>query len=407
MDLRELLSGIGVVIDDALHPDAAASDDDDRDRIVDIVAQFESEWSLPFFKTGNMPPDDAWANLLDSASFVLLDWKLWPDGAPDELRRHGIRKNRQFVEEARAYSVPVFIFTNEDLDEIKYHLRHVYDDEALAKSFVFIQRKEELLSNGMLELRVIHNWVSGNASVYALKKWDQLFRAARKDLFSAMYTGSPEWPRVFWRSYEEDGVDPGLALTEMINDSLRGRMQFNAFDEEIPGSSDAGSDEVSSSQLRSLVAATYFLETLPETHARCGDLFKHKKGKYLLNIRPDCDCIPRGNREAEDVRLYCIEGRKINDSRLREKYYRGQFSEHIGEAIAFAVIEGRSVWFSFRKLRLMTFGELKERRIGRLLHPYVTRIHNNGTRCSCNERGCLGFRRKPSSRIQLEMSDRL
>ena len=373
MDLKDILSGIGVVIDDALDPDMTTSTDDDPDRIVHIVSLFERDWGIPFYKTGKMPPDDAWANLLDAASFILLDWKLWPDGAPNELRRHGVRKNRQFVERAKAYSVPVFIFTNESPDAIKYQLRHVYDDEALANSFIFIQRKTELVSNGTLDLNRVHSWVMGNASVYALTKWDQLFRTARRELFSAMYAGSPHWPRVFWRSYQEDGVDPGLALTEMINESLRGRMQFNAFDDDTPISLSAGSKEVSGSQLRTLIAATYFLETLPETHARCGDLFK-RKGKYLLNIRPDCDCIPRGDRTAGDVELYCIEGRKINEKRLRDKYYKGQFSEHIGEAIVFAVIEGQSVWFSFRKLRLVTFGDLKDRRIGRLLHPYVTRI---------------------------------
>ena len=373
MDLKDLLSGIGVVIDDALDPDNTDSADDDRDRIVDIVTLLEREWSMPFYKTGTMPPDDAWANLLDSASFILLDWKLWPDGAPSELMHRCVKKNRQFVQQARSYSVPVFIFTNEHPDDVKYELRKVYQDGSLEKSFVFIQRKEELLSTGTLDLDRVHKWVEGNASVYTLKKWDQLFRAARRNLFSSMYAGSPDWPRVFWRSFEEDGVAPGLALTEMINDSLRGRMQVNAFDGETPGILGGTSSEVPSSQLRALVAATYFLETLPEKHARCGDLFKHK-GKYLLNIRPDCDGIPRGSRTPDDVELYCIEGTKISDRKLQDKYYKGQFSEQVGEAIVFGVVQGRSVWFSFRKLRLVTFGEFKGRRIGRLLHPYVTRI---------------------------------
>ena len=373
IDLKDILSGIGVVVDDALGPDAVTSTDDDPDRIIDIVNLFERDWGIPFYKTGKMPRDDAWANLLDAASFILLDWQLWPPGAPNELRRRGVRKNRRFLERAKAHSVPVFIFTNESPDAIKYELRQIYDDETLENGFVFIQRKSELLLDGTLDLNRVHGWVMGNASVYALAKWDQLFRTARRDLFSAMYAGSPHWPRVFWRSYEEDGVDPGLALTEMINDSLRGRMQINAFDDETSISSNAGSEEVSSDQLRTLIAATYFLEAVPEAHARCGDLFK-RKGKFLLNIRPDCDCIPRGDRNPDDVELYCIEGRKINEKRLREKYYKGQFSEHIGEAIAFAVIDGQSVWFSFKKLRLVTFGDLKDRRKGRLLHPYLTRI---------------------------------
>ena len=75
-----------------------------------------------------------------------------------------------------------------------------------------------------------------------------------------MYTGSPEWPRVFWRSYEEDEVDPGLALTEMINDSLRGRMQANAFDEGLPSTT-----AVDAAQ-RSPIGTT--------SRAHCGDLLR-------------------------------------------------------------------------------------------------------------------------------------
>ena len=200
------------------------------------VSLFERDWGIPFYKTGKMPPDDAWANLLDAASFILLDWKLWPDGAPNELRRHGVRKESTVRRASQSvFGASVFIFTNESPDAIKYQLRHVYDDESAGKWVSYSSSvKRELVSNGTLDLNRVHSWVMGNASVYALTKWDQLFRTARRELFSAMYAGSPHWPRVFWRSYQEDGVDPGLALTEMINESLRGRMQFNAFDDDTP-----------------------------------------------------------------------------------------------------------------------------------------------------------------------------
>ena len=127
---------------------------------------------------------------------------------------------------------------------------------------MFVQPKRELLANGSLNLDHVREWARDNSSVYVLKKWDQLFRGARRALFRAMYTGSPEWPRVFWRSYEEDDVDPGLALTEMINDSLRGRMQANAFDEGLPSNAAAMSEEVPREQLRALIGATCFVDGL-------------------------------------------------------------------------------------------------------------------------------------------------
>ena len=50
--------------------------------------------------------------LLEAASFILLDWRLWPAGA-DELERAGVASNIRFLEQAKDYFVPVFIFTNE------------------------------------------------------------------------------------------------------------------------------------------------------------------------------------------------------------------------------------------------------------------------------------------------------
>ena len=383
IDLKALMSGIAVVIDDALGSAPFASDEGDRtdDRIVDIVRLFKREWSTPFYQASEMPPDDTWANLLESASFVLLDWKLWLGGS-SELEKHGIMANLRFLEQAKAYSVPVFIFTNEDPDNIEYELERIYQDEPLKKRFVFVQRKSELLAEDSLNLDRLQSWVTENASVYALKKWDSLFRTARRKLFSSMYAGSPDWPRVFWRSYEEDRVDPSLALTAMIYDSLRGRMQMNAFEKEILGESDTTSHDVPGEQMRALIGATCLQDEVPDNEIRCGDLFKMPRGKFLLNIRPDCDCIPRGDPDSNlieqlnAVDLYCIGGRKIGPSALRKEYLcdKGHFSERIDKNIVFAAVDGKSIRFDFKKLRIKKFGKLKERRIGRLLHPYLTRI---------------------------------
>lgn len=372
MDLKELMSGMAVVIDDALNPDVLGETDGGVDDINDIVALFETEWRTPFYRASQMPPVEVWDNLLTSASFVLLDWKLWR-GTARELEKHGIKQNLAFLARAKDYSVPVLIFTNEDPDDIAHKLERIYEGESLKRSFVFVQPKHELLANGSLNLDHVREWVRDNASVYVLKKWDQLFRTARRTLFRAMYTGSPDWPRVFWRSYEEDNVDPGLALTEMINDSLRGRMQANAFDRGLPSTTAAMSPEVPREQLRALIGATCFVDGLGDCEPRCGDMFK-RQGKYLLNIRPDCDCIVRDNGNTDDLQLYCIEGTKLSDRKLAEKYEEGQIIEGIGDAIAFSVVDGRSIWFAFRKLRVVKYGELKSRRIGRLLHPYLTRI---------------------------------
>ena len=110
MDLKELMTGIGVVIDDAFDGAAAGGEDEagGADPIFQIVRQLEDEWNLPFYKASAMPPEETWPGLLQSASFILLDWRLWPSGA-ERLEQAGIERNRRFLDRAKDYFVPVFI----------------------------------------------------------------------------------------------------------------------------------------------------------------------------------------------------------------------------------------------------------------------------------------------------------
>ena len=373
MKLKELMSGIAVVIDDALK-NGTMDEDGYRDPIFKIVERLGQEWNLPFYESQEMPPEETWANLLQAASFILLDWLLWPSNA-SQLETEGIKKNIRFLKKAKDYFVPVFIFTNESPEDVEARLPpDVYQEESPERNFIFLRRKADLMDCGSLDFSAIEGWIRKNASVYALKTWEQVFHAAKKELFGAMYARSPDWPKVFWQAYKDDNVDPSSSLTHLINDNLRGRMQTNAFEAEILAAAHA---EIPRKDLRALIGETSFRpkETLPEDEIRCGDLFRQPKRKFLLNLRPDCDCIPK-NGKADEIDLYCIEGKRMNDSELSKQYNEklGHFIEQIWSSVAFSIYEGKSVRFDFRKLRVQKFSELKNQRIGRLLHPYLTRI---------------------------------
>ena len=375
MDLKELMTGIAVVIDDAFDGAGAGrgEEGDDGDPIFRIVRQLEAEWNLPFYKANAMPPENTWPGLLQSASFILLDWRLWPPGA-EQLEQAGIESNVRFLERARDYFVPVFIFTNESVEDVTSTLPgHVYPEESPEKSFVFVRNKAGLLADGALDLGAIERWIRRNASVYALKTWSCVFHGAKKELFGSMYTKSPDWPRVFWKAYENDGVDPSSSLTHLINDNLLGRMRTGAFEAEILGELAAG---VRGEDLRELIGEASIRkgEVLPADEIACGDMFRDQQGRYRVNLRPDCDCVPRDGTEVGDVKLYLIEGRAMADDGVRNRYKNGHFHERIWESIAFSVDEGRSVRFDFRKLDVGAFSEWRHRRIGRLLHPYLTRM---------------------------------
>ncbi len=369
MDTKQLMAGIAVVIDDKLAPDAIP----DEDHIHNIVDWFEQEWALPFMKSASLPAQTRWQNLLRGASFVLLDWRLWGSGG-DELKERTITDIVKFLRCAKKNLVPVFIFTNEDKNDVVIELpEDIYEEPDSGRNFVFVGRKDELWSGVSVDVETLHGWIHGNASVYVMRTWEQALGLAKDELFNRMHARSVDWPRAFWKSYVDDNADPSAALTNLINDSLTGRMLMDGFEDEHLGG-ELG--DVPDDELRGLIAEASFRlgELLPEDEVRSGDMYKLAGNKYLLNLRPDCDCIPRNGEDVDEVEIYCVKGKGLRPNQLHEIFNNGHFEERVHESVVFAVAEGKSIMFNFKKLKVMKYADVKDRRMGRLLHPYVTRI---------------------------------
>lgn len=287
MNIKDLMSGVAVVIDDAYGETGLA---DKNDEIFELVKNIENEWKIPFYTTHTIPSDEMVNNLLQSASFILLDWKLWPSGTTN-LERDGIESNIKFLKQARDYFVPVFIFNNESKDDITNEISELYDKDNLEKNFIFLKNKAELASEIS---EPIKDWLRGNASVYTLKTWEQTFYKAKRNLFSSMYGKSPDWPRVFWSSYKEDGTNPSFSTVGLINSNLLARMETDIFREEVLGERH-NKTKTDSKDFKAVLEEASFIpqEKLPEGDIKAGDIFKGNSDSYLINIRPDCDCIPR------------------------------------------------------------------------------------------------------------------
>ena len=137
MDIKNLMSGIAVVIDDKF--------EEEEDKISQIVRDIEENWGIPFYKTHVIPSDSVSRNLLQAASFVLLDWKLWGDSG-SELEEDGIQSNIEFLQKAKGHFVPVFIFTNEDFSDVADKLPdYLYRQDKPEDNFIFIKGKMDLL----------------------------------------------------------------------------------------------------------------------------------------------------------------------------------------------------------------------------------------------------------------------
>ena len=374
METKELMSGIAVVIDDALDGAPVVGGED---LIGQIVKWFETEWKLPFVKMTMLPTPALWPNLLRAASFVLLDWQLWKEDVGDMLKRSTIDDIKEFLKAARENLVPVFILTNANLDDVKAELRKlpkdVYDEATAGNNFVSVEQKNVFWSGASVEVGTLETWVYGNASVYALKTWHRVLDGAKSELFQAMCRRSVNWPRVFWETYREDGADPSASLTNLINDSLRGRMRVDGFDDKHLG---GPAGNVSGDELRGVIAETSFRVggVLPPHEVRCGDVFQCEDKKYWLNLRPDCDCIPRDGGDVGEIDVYCVQGNRLPGNALRKMFKNGHFEERVSESVVFGIVDGKSILFKFAKLRVCKYSEVRKQRVGRLLHPYVTRV---------------------------------
>ncbi len=366
-ELKKLMSGIAVVIDDSLEKNGTAK----SDKIGKIVEKIKDQ-EIPLYIENEIPSDLTCNNLLRSASFVLLDWKLWSDDS-SELESKGIQDNIDFLIRAKSHFIPVFIFTNEDPEDIKDEIcpHGLYDKEHVGKNFIFIERKSDLTEGEGDLFGLINNWINKNASVYTLKAWEQAFYEAKRNLFSSMYEKSPSWPKVFWSSYKKDGADPSSSMVNLINNNILARMETDIFADRVLSKRPYA---IGSEDIKSVLEGASFIKDLPDSDIRSGDLFKCEK-EYLINIRADCDCLPRGkNKTVDSIELFCLKGKPLGNNKVKDLYNMGHFNERVWQSIVFGVNGGETIEFDHRNLIKKPFSELKNKRVGRLIHPYITRI---------------------------------
>lgn len=146
MKNENLFKGIGMVVDDQVNSG--------KDKAIDgIVKYLENDNHLPLVKYEDLP-DNIESICFSSLSFLLLDWELNTlvvDGSPipdATLKVQNARDNVEFIKQVVAKVViPIFIFSNEDVNSIKNTLsqNHIIDDDE--KSPIFILNKSELFNN--------------------------------------------------------------------------------------------------------------------------------------------------------------------------------------------------------------------------------------------------------------------
>lgn len=378
MATENILSGIAVVIDDEIDKDGA--------NINNLISQIKKK-NMPCLKYKKLP-ENSIIDYFEGISFLLLDWKLDAEvlgefvtegvTLPDEIRRSGVDENIAFLKKLKeSCFVPIFIFTNEPEEPIIQALKDndLYQEDK--PNYIFVKKKSDLTGRTKL-FKEIEKWIQKTPSIYVLATWDKAYRTSKIKLFYDFYNMSPNWPNILWKSFAADGVNMSLELGEVITRNLYTRMVPFAFDGKILNKRQRKATD--KNEIRKVLQGEHFItkEGLDNNTICAGDLFKIN-GKIYINIRPDCDCILGRNvtdGNAEDIDLYLLRGSKLTATQEREKYRKeyGNFEEIDNQSIIFSIIDGKTFGFRFKDLFIRKWSDIKDKRIGRLLPPYITRM---------------------------------
>lgn len=379
MKQSEHFRGIAVVIDDEIKQEDSL--------IAKIVQQIDSNGGYTVKLTA-LPDAERGLENLTGAAFFILDWQLNstlvgdPTGLthidlPGAIAGHRDEDKIRFLKEISKYCyAPVFIFTAGDTDNITQALNNadgLYSDPRSSR--IFIKKKDEVVEKGIYA--VLDDWVEQNPSALVLCAWEQANQRAKNEVFADFYDKTPQWPLLLWKTFEADGMPPAIELREIIGRVIHSRMAPLDVDLQTAATeveNRIGDDpDAYRAALFNVLEGERLVraERLPPNFTTTGDVFKFS-GHFWINIRPQCDCVARGGAEVE---LYLLKGDKAPQAKLQaiDPTY-GTFPEMHSQAAVFAMYEGSTVVFNFKTICIKGWSEFKEKRIGRLLPPFVTRI---------------------------------
>jgi hypothetical protein len=369
MNIEELFAGIGVVIDDKVF-----SSDEQGDRIVTIVKELENVRKFPLVKYADLPDNEALSKLTN-VSFLLLDWEIEPmqdalgDDAPnvqlgDVLKEENEKRVIEIVKQAlRDSLVPVFIFSNQDIETIKRKLTTSEID--LEKSQIFIKSKSELVEDGALFSK-IGEWVDGVSGVYVAKAWENAFIKAKNQFFAEMANNTSHWPKSLFQAATDDSTDPGEEITQAISQNIISRMQPIAISQD---QIDKDAVTPTKEEVLGIMKGQFFLEKGADA-SMVGDFYK-KGSKYYMNIRPTCDCV---SRDGNSDYVYLLNCGKIKPEQVGDYFENGHFKETIGTAVVGPLFENCIYRVFFKELKKEEYSQWKGNKVGRILPPIINHI---------------------------------
>lgn len=361
-DIKDLFSGIGVVIDEKINEEAETPNG-----IQKIISSLK-ENHVPFLEYQELP--DEMIKQFHSISFLILDWNL---SGTEYISKATIDDNIDFLKKLhKVCYVPVFIFSDENIHDIEVALET--NNINLAKEPIFIKKKDDVDTADRL-FAEITSWLKQTPPAYLLKEWEKANREAKTEMLWSLTEAHPAWPKILMNSIKKDGGDQEIELVEMLQNNLNYRITCPSLDINLVKQQNI--EGITKEELRKILECERFIpiESLPN-HPFAGDIYIIDE-KYYLNIRPDCDIIRDAEKDNKD--MYLISGEVVDETKINAEdknsitFDSGEFIEK-KHCCYIAFVKGQILQFSLRELYIKPWNEIKDKRIGRLLPPHITRV---------------------------------
>lgn len=343
----------------------------------------------PVVRAKSLPDDqEAWFEHWRSLAFVVLDWDLSPGSSGSTggatlsayRRKELYRFVRSLME--RIYC-PIVIISAEDTEDIRRQMSENADfttESGAIDARIAIFAKDVLMSRIVAHLS---DWVANNPAFSALKAWEQEYESAKNKLFIDLNELEPDWPAYVWCAANDDGVDPAFELASAISANLLNRLNPVAFDVDAIvnfGGAISGASRRRVSQGRTLVPE----DRLHKTMVLPGDIFVLNgapEGEVWINVSPVCQtvCRPRrgddGTEKLEPVRLHLLKGvRQAMPTTKRAFNSLDEKGRGPNSVLIHTVLDAHPYLFAFGEAQIVDWDSVKDRRVGRLLPPYITRV---------------------------------
>jgi len=376
VDVQGYFKGVAVVIDDSIGAEGS-------DLINDIIRGI-NEGGGHTVNLTSLPDAAADLENFSNVSFFIMDWNLSGFGLGITLDKKGkdaqAASNIAFLKRlAQHRHAPVFIFTHENVDEVRQYLieAELYPDDG-SERHLMVRDKAGV---GAKVYDVLNQWAERTPSALVLKTWERDHVKALNAFFADFHDRNPYWPVMLWKTYVADEVDAATELRQLISRLVTARMPALAIDlAPFEGQLQVEEKANSAAYKKALLEVLQAERVVPAARLEKDDLapgdffIRNEDGvdKYFINIRAECDCVLRGRNKD----LYLLKGRELSADKLTEKinFGLGNLNDLHNEEIVFAMHDGKTIQFSFRELKVIRWNEIKAQRAGRLLPPFLTRL---------------------------------